>query len=318
LEEWIRRQIAAQPNSFLRQLAIALACVAVGTILRWVIAFWIPTGIAFVTFFPFLLVAVALGGARAGVVTLFGAVIAGSFFMVEAQHQWPPRTGWIGAIAFLLSGGMIVWLTHLATQTLRGLDIAHNQERLLVEELQHRVKNTLAIVQAIAQQTFHTAGDGAGFRGPFTDRLVALGRAHSVLSDASWREVTLRILVLRAIEPFVAEGSGRIVLDGPDLRLGPQLVVDLALCLHELAVNATKHGALSNSHGRVEVRWRALPANRIELTWTEADGPSVAKPTRRGFGSRLLEQGLSGRAHPTVVTEYRPEGLRWTAQFDTA
>jgi two-component sensor histidine kinase len=233
---------------------------------------------------------------------------------VEAQAHWPPpESSWIGMVAFLVSGGLIVGLTHVVATAIRALNDANRQERLLVLELQHRVKNTLAIIQAIAGQTFGTRGEAPE---AFTERLVALGRAHNVLSEAGWREVTMRALVERAVEPFVSPDGKRIRVRGDDLRLGPDLIVDLALCLHELAVNALKHGALSAPAGRVEIAWRRLEDGRIELSWSEHDGPQVSPPARRGFGSRLLERGLSRKVRPAVVTDLRPEGLRWIAQFD--
>jgi two-component sensor histidine kinase len=200
----------------------------------------------------------------------------------------------------------------------RELANAHNQEHLLVLELQHRVKNTLAIVQALAAQTFGAAVDMRAFKEAFTERLIALGRAHNVLSEAAWREVTLRTLVERTVEPFVGDQPDRLRVDGADLELAPDLVVDVALCLHELAANATKHGALSNPAGRVEVSWRRLSGGRVELRWTEHHGPKVAPPSHQGFGSRLLARGLSRRVKPSVVTDFHPDGLRWIAEFDAA
>jgi len=317
LDELIRRCIAGQPTRLAPQLAIALTCVGLAALIRLLIAIWIPTGIPYITFFPFVLLATLLGSLRAGVAALLGSMVAGSVFFVEATRHWPlPFTAWTGMIAFLISGGLIVWLSHLVATAFRAVEDGRQQERLLVLELQHRVKNTLSIVQSLASQTFSGSAEDAAFRAAFTDRLVALGRAHNVLSETAWREVTMPALVARAIEPFVKEGSPRISVEGEDMLLRPALIVDLALCLHELATNATKYGALSADHGAVEIRWRRVAEGRVELAWRETGGPTVSPPTRRGFGTRLLQQGLSRGARPVVSTDYAPDGLRWTAQFD--
>lgn len=319
MDELIRRSIAGQPSGLAPQLLIAVACVAAATLVRAVIAAWIPTGIPYVTYFPLLLLATLLGGLRTGLVTLMGAMVAGSFFFVEAAHLWPlPFSAASGMAAFLISGGLIVWLSHVVAKSFRTVDEAREQERLLVLELQHRVKNTLSIVQALATQTFSGREEDAAFRAAFTDRLVALGRAHNVLSDTAWREVTMWALVARAMEPFGNLAGGRISIEGEEMLLSPALIVDLALCLHELATNATKYGALSAPDGKVEIRWRRLPGGRAELAWRERGGPVVRPPNRKGFGSRLLQQGLTRGAHPKVSTDYAPEGLCWTAQFDAA
>jgi two-component sensor histidine kinase len=319
VDDLIKRCIAAQPTRLAPQLAIALGCVGAAALIRFLIAIWIPTGIPYITFFPLLLLATLLGGLRAGTISLLGAMLAGSGFFVEASHHWPlPFGALTGMMAFLISGGLIVWLSHVVTTMVRVAEEAREQERLLVLELQHRVKNTLSIVQALATQTFTGGVEDAAFRSAFTDRLVALGRAHNVLSETAWREVTMPSLVARAIEPFMANGSRRISIDGEDMMLSPALIVDLALCLHELGTNATKYGSLSAGQGAVEIRWRRVAEGRVELAWRESGGPQVRPPTRRGFGSRLLQQGLSRGAHPVVHTDYAPDGLRWTAQFDVA
>lgn len=319
MDELIRRSIAGQPSRLAPQLLIAAASVATATVVRVLISLWIPTGIPYITYFPILLLATLLGGLRTGLVTLLGSMLAGSVFFVEAAQHWPlPFSASSGMVAFLISGGLIVWLSHVVTTSFRTVDEAREQERLLVMELQHRVKNTLSIVQALATQTFSGREEDAAFRAAFTDRLVALGRAHNVLSDTAWREVTMWALVARAMEPFGDLDSGRISIDGEEMMLSPALIVDLALCLHELATNATKYGALSAPGGSVEIRWRRLPQGRAELAWRETGGPTVRPPDRKGFGSRLLQRGLTLGAHPTVSTDYAPEGLRWTAQFDAA
>jgi two-component sensor histidine kinase len=317
VDDLIRQRIAAQPRGWATQVGIGVACALAATLVRVALTVLEPRGIPFVSYFPMLLVAGVLGGARASVTCLLLGLGLGSYFLAERTGFWtlPARVA-PALIAYLVSGGLIVWLCELVNQAFRAEAESRRQEKQLILELQHRVKNTLAIVQAIARQTLHTHADRSLFEAVFTDRLVALGRAHNVLSDASWREVTMPSLVQRALEPFADPATGRLVLDGEPVALGPDLIVDLALCLHELGANATKHGALSSAGGQVSIRWRSLAEDRVELVWKETGGPPVTPPTRQGFGSRLLAQGLSRKAHPQVQTDYRPEGLVWRAEFD--
>jgi len=319
MDELISRSIAAQPTRLAPQILIASAGLLASTLIRVLIGVWIPTGIPYITYFPMLLLVTLLGGLRTGVLALVGAMFAGSWFFVESTRHWPlPFTAWTGMIAFLVSGGLIVCLSHVVTTSFNTVDEARRQEQLLVLELQHRVKNTLSIVQALATQTFSGREEDAAFRIAFTDRLVALGRAHNVLSDTAWREVTMWALVARAMEPFAGVDNARVSIEGEEMLLSPALIVDLALCLHELGTNATKYGALSTATGSVTIRWRRLPGGRAELTWRETGGPEVVAPARKGFGTRLLQRGLSHAAHPDVSTVYAPEGLQWTARFDAA
>jgi len=319
LNDFIRRRIARQPRNPALQALVALACVAVATAIRVALTPSIGNGLPYITYFPAVMVGAIVGGGRAGLLTLLGSTaVAVGLFIAPTGLGAAYVADWIGVATFLLSGGLILWLCGQLAGSMRDLTEAHNQEHLLVLELQHRVKNTLAIVQALAAQTFSAVVDPKGFKDAFTDRLIALGRAHNVLSESAWREVTLRTLVRRTVEPFVGEQPDRLRIDGADLDLPPDLVVDIALCLHELGANATKHGALSTPAGQVDVSWRRLDGERVELSWTERHGPRVEQPSHRGFGSRLLERGLSRRVRPAVVTDYRPEGLRWVAEFDAA
>jgi len=316
VNDWIRKTIEAPTRSLALQLAIAAACLAVATALRMSLKVWAPTGIPYITYFPVLVVAGVVGGRTASLVCLACSAALGSYFFVEAAAGgFLPPSGWAGIGAFLISGGLIVWLCDRFAQSVRALREANDQEHLLALELQHRVKNTLAIVQAIAHQTMATR-QGPAFREAFTDRLVALGQAHNLLSESAWRSVGLEPLIRGALAPFVGD-SRRLRLEGPTLQLPADLVIDLALCLHELAANATKHGALSNATGYVEVRWSQAANGGFDLTWTEHGGPRVEAPKHRGFGSRLLARGL-GKNKPSVATEYRPEGLRWNVRFTLA
>jgi len=191
---------------------------------------------------------------------------------------------------------------------------AEERRTMLINELNHRVKNTLASVQSIARQTLSAGRPADQTIEIFTDRLVALSAAHDVLTRENWQGANLREIVERALRPFEAHGEGRLLAAGPDVRLDARAAVALAMALHELATNALKYGALSGPSGEVSLAWRTRRhdgAGRLELEWRESGGPPVAPPTRRGFGSRLLAQGLPAELNGVAQLEFAPEGLVW-------
>jgi PAS domain S-box-containing protein len=187
---------------------------------------------------------------------------------------------------------------------------AEEQRTLLINELNHRVKNTLATVQSLASQTLRNTERSADARQMFEARLLALSRAHDILTRQSWQGASLREVVGRALDPFQTT-EGRISIDGPDVRLSPKQALALSMALHELATNAAKYGALSNDSGRVEVAWRVVleGAGELQLTWAESGGPPVVPPTRTGFGSRLIQRSLAHDLGGATSIEYRPQGV---------
>jgi PAS domain S-box-containing protein len=178
-------------------------------------------------------------------------------------------------------------------------------KEMLLAESRHRIKNILATVQAIAGQSLRPA-DGEDGLQSFLARLRALAEAHDVLTTENWDRAPLRQVVDRALKPFHIGGHGRLNVAGPDVWLPAQTSLMLTMCLHELATNAAKYGALSNSSGHVHVRWESLEGEnrRISLSWQENGGPPVTPPTRKGFGSLLIESsGIEGNL------DFRPKGL---------
>jgi PAS domain S-box-containing protein len=194
-----------------------------------------------------------------------------------------------------------------------GLDIterkrAEEQRVLLVHELNHRVKNTLATVQAIAVQSLRGTGSPEAARDTFTARLMALAAAHDVLTRESWEGADLVDVAAGAVEPHRVAGSDRFELSGPSVRLTPSMALSIAMALHELATNAAKYGALSNESGRITLAWRVDGAT-LRLEWREHGGPPVTAPTRRGFGTRLIERGLSAELGGEVRLAFEPDGV---------
>jgi PAS domain S-box-containing protein len=183
--------------------------------------------------------------------------------------------------------------------------------RLLIDELNHRVKNMLAIVQGIAQQSFKGQVDPAAARRAFEGRLAALSNAHNLLTREHWGAVSMTQIISDAVAPHGGD-AGLFELEGPDLAIQPKTAISLALAIHELATNAVKHGALSRTEGRVRIRWGRSETNgatRFSLVWKERGGPEVQAPTRRGFGTRMIERGLASELGGTVKIDFRREGL---------
>jgi PAS domain S-box-containing protein len=183
--------------------------------------------------------------------------------------------------------------------------------RLLVDELNHRVKNTLAIVQGIAQQSFKDDADPAIARRAFEGRLAAVSEAHNLLTREHWGAVSMTQIIGDAVAPHGGD-AGRFTLDGPDLAIVPKTAISLALAIHELATNAVKHGALSQPGGHVGIRWARTARDgsaRFSLVWEESGGPPVEAPTQRGFGTRMIERGLAAELAGTVTIDFRPEGV---------
>ncbi len=228
-------------------------------------------------------------------------------------------------VRYRLSRGEIRWLLISAEFLLRpggevdrvigvALDITDRKrdeehQRLLVHELNHRVKNTLAIVQALAHQTFAGSADTARCEA-FEGRLVALAAAHNLLTRETWEAAALKDVIAAAAAPCTFDEE-RIALTGPDMRVPPKTAVSFALAIHELCTNAVKYGALSNDRGRIRVDW-SVAEDRLHLTWKEQGGPEVTPPAQRGFGSRMLERSLAAELGGEVRLEFAPDGLQCT------
>lgn len=181
-------------------------------------------------------------------------------------------------------------------------------QQLLIGELNHRVKNTLASVQAIATQTLRRSSGPSDFAPTFIGRIHALASAHSILSGSTWQGAQLRELIEGQLK-IGAIAAERLGIDGPELDLAPETALHLALVLHELVTNAHKYGAFSTPDGRADIRWNVANGT-LHVEWVESGGPKVAAPTRRGFGSMLIESSLTAEGGVAKST-YAPEGLRW-------
>ena len=219
-----------------------------------------------------------------------------------------------GSIRDVLISSSVLWdegrfvHTRCFTTDITERKKAEETQRMLVGELTHRVKNTLATVQALATQTLHSISDQE--RDAFLARLRALGTAYEVLIQDGWNRAPVRNVIERALQPFA---SDRITTRGPYAPLDASRSLMLTMALHELATNAGKYGALSNGSGQVSIEWTVLDAGEernIQLHWQEQGGPPVRPPAHKGFGSRLIEHSFE-KAH----IDYAPGGVACTIEI---
>jgi len=210
--------------------------------------------------------------------------------------------------------GAVLLFTGLAFAVRMATTIARGEmlQNLLVEELNHRVKNTLAILQAITVQTFQSASRSE--REKFEGRLGALAEAHNLLSKEKWRGSELRDVIGRVLQPYLLSDPERVRMAGPAVPLSPRLAVVLSMIVHEIATNAAKYGALSNDVGTVRLDWEVVAQGKelLRLIWTEAGGPPVSVPVKSGFGSRLIERSVRDQLGGEAQVEFLPQGVIYT------
>jgi PAS domain S-box-containing protein len=231
---------------------------------------------------------------------------------------------------FIRKNGRVIWIS-VRSSTVRDADgnflygvrvvqditerkEAEERQKLLIDELNHRVKNTLATVQSLATQTARGTSSPEEFRKAFEGRLIALSQAHDQLTRRHWRSADLRDIVTGATAPYVGTAD-RFVILGDDVMVTPRAALTLALAFHELTTNAVKYGALSVPSGRVEAHWRVLRSSqppRLRFEWQEHGGPVVRMPERRGFGSRFIEGSVESELQGSARLQFDPAGLACT------
>lgn len=260
---------------------------------------------------PHRIIRAVLFGGRPWIAEYSSAVSPGSLAWANAV-----RTAAIGLAGVLAMIGLAAYLSSVSARletALAARTSAEERLRTVIRELNHRVKNTLTMVQAIIQRTLTREADAEQVRDSLTSRIAAMAHATQLLSETEWRAVTLRELVSSANLPF----GERLRVRGPDFRLTPVAAQNMALLVHELCTNATKHGAWSSAAGSISLDW-SIEDGRFKFTWTERDGPRVEDPHGTGFGRQLIEHivpaAIGGRAH----TEFDPQGLRYELEAPRA
>jgi two-component sensor histidine kinase len=285
-------------------IAFAVCCVAVALGVR--VVFWLfqPDLVIFATYYPAVLLATLTGGWSAGIVAqVLGGIVAWLFF----DPTLAPPSGALGEqIAdfglYALSSGLIIWASEHYRGVVRRLDEEEHYRRLVVDELNHRLKNKHAVVHAVLR---HELRDQESALTRISDRLRALAAADELLARPDTDTVDLREILAAELSHY---GEARIAAEGDRVQLPAKHAATLTLIFHELATNAAKHGALKTPNGEVSIHWQ-LESNTLKIQWSERGGPPVTPPQRRGFGTGLFRRALDP-FHGTVSTRFEPAGIR--------
>jgi two-component sensor histidine kinase len=231
--------------------------------------------------------------------------------MPQASLDRPARdsvmlTVAIGATMLLVG---LLFASHLATQLVR----AEGHRSLLMNELNHRVKNTLSAVQGIVARGLPEIPENAAYRMAAESRLLALSSAHNILSNQNWESAILADIARSVIEPYGTRD--RLHLEGPEVVLAPRMAIPMAMVLNELATNAMKYGALSAGAGHLRLVWSCPAPDRLRLEWRETGGPAARPPEKLGYGSRFIERAVSAELKGTYASAYPPEGFTCTIEI---
>lgn len=247
----------------------------------------------------------------------FAEQVAGKLEFYSVEKRFVRKDGRIVWVAVRSSpvrsaDGKLLYVVRVV-QDITERKAAEERQKLLIDELNHRVKNTLATVQSLAAQTARGAPTPEAFRERFEGRLIALSKAHNQLTEHHWASADLRGLLSASFAPYIGTVPERVVLRGGNVMLRPRAVLTLAMSVHELATNAAKYGALSTPGGLIEIAWRPVEeAGRqlLRIDWVEQGGPPVAEPRQRGFGSKLIEGSIAAELGGTAKMIFAPKGLR--------
>ncbi len=224
-------------------------------------------------------------------------------------HSAPWTGAELGA-AEALRVTLLEVVLHLTGITERERRTATLKQELLIAELNHRVRNILGLIRGLVAQSKTSAVDIDTFASVIGERVHALARAHDQITAKNWGPGSLAALIATEAGAYLGGGSDRVRANGPAVLLQPQAFSTVALVIHELMTNAAKHGALSGQRGQVTVEWTVDPDGNVALDWTEAGGPPVQPPTRRGFGSTIIERSIPHEIGGKATLDYAPAGLR--------
>jgi two-component sensor histidine kinase len=305
---WLRREIVA-PRSLAFKLGGVILAIALPGELRW-LADRGAGGAPFVTFWPAVLLATAFLGWRWGVAAALGSTAVALFVFIPNQTAAGAPVNLRVVLPFFLVGvAVMILVGHLLRSSVLALEDRVRQSETFNEELQHRAKNALQMIQALASRAA-LATDPAEFYKTLSTRLQALAESNELLRFGVNESCQLNDLIAIALRPFQ---TSQIAWSGPDCRVGREVATPLTMALHELGTNSSKYGALSTPGGSVSLTWDSCDSERTELVWIERDGPPVAKPKRFGVGSRLLQAHGPLRK---VDVDYAPTGLQCRIRID--
>jgi two-component sensor histidine kinase len=291
---WLERPSPGSAGAY----ALATFFVVVASLIRWGLSFISEDIFLFAAFYPAILFATYIGGPGVGVfAAVLGAVIAWGAFV---PHPFGAAVE-IKLLAYLVASSLIIWGADHYRRVLKRLEDEENFRKLAVEELAHRLKNKLATIQSIISFQLR---DEPQIRDTILRRLSALSATDDLIMAAQGQGARIRDVVSTELRPY---GASRVSIEGPDCLLSPKLALTMALLIHELATNAAKYGALSNSLGKLSIAW-SLSGEELDLEWRESDGPVVTAPTHSGFGVRLVSRAMD-QFGGTIEINFEPTGL---------
>jgi len=295
----LRKHILTGPQAY----AFAIFCVALAGLVRWAIGLFVGDVVPFATFFPAVLLAGLVGGVGPGALAaLLGGVI-GWWAFLDPPMAWFPLTPGqrISLIAYLVTSLIIVWAADHYRRLTKRLEDEERFRELAVEELAHRLKNKVATIQSIISLRLR---EDPQARDEILSCLGSLRATDDLIIAAQGRGARLGDILSAELRPY---DVSRVSIEGPEILLPPRLALTMSLLFHELATNAAKYGALSDSAGKISVRW-SYSDPWVDFEWRESDGPPVAMPNRRGFGTRLFLRALD-QFGGHVDANFAPTGL---------
>jgi two-component sensor histidine kinase len=283
--------------------AFAILCVAAATGVRLAIDMIAPNAVPFATYFPAVLITTLVAGLYAGIFAVVLSALLSWWIFIDPRYQWNSFTTEhvVSICLFVIASAAIMWIAQQYRVLLRRLDEEENYRQVVVDELGHRVKNKLATIYAILRHELRGHDD---IWQSVSGRLRALSAADDFLVRSDGQGVDLRQILQMELQPY---GSERISIRGEPVHLFAKLPTVLALVFHELATNAAKYGSLSSSGGRLDISWRMID-DRVAVEWVERGGPVVNTPSRRSFGSNLIERSLDGFGGSAKI-EYASAGV---------
>jgi two-component sensor histidine kinase len=306
--DWIIGLTGRVPDHSFGAVMLAVACVAVAMAVRTVFG-WLGADLPFATYFPAVLVAGMLSGLRAALLVIIGSVVTVWWAFIHPHFEFGPldTTQKLNFALFVFTSGCILVVTHLYQRALTRLRERERERELITQELDHRRKNTYAVLEAIVQKTLE---DDPARANAIVGRLRSVKYTNDLISHSSAHTVFLRTLLQ---QEFAAFGENRLFAEGLDIELSPDTARNLALVFHELVTNAAKYGALSRPGGSVYLEWQT-DESAVSLRWRERGGPLAAPPAQPGFGSKLVRQCLKSLSGE-IVNTFAPDGLRCDITF---
>lgn len=317
-------------SSPVKSWGLALVAFAVALVTRFASDHTLPAGFPYLTFFPAVILTTFFAGVGPGVLCAILSGFSAWYWFIPPFGAFSLNPSVLIALAFYVFvvgvDIVLIRIMHDAVSSLEAeravnqalldqqrrhveeLQARQKQQQLLQRELSHRMKNTLAMVQAVVAQSLRNATDPKEASAMASARIQALARAQNVLTETDWAASSVATIVAAAIEPLAGTGN-RVTMAGPDVELEAQHALGLALAIHELATNAIKYGALSNEVGTVSISWNVSDNRKFGFAWREHGGPDVIEPKRRGFGSRLTERVVPGYFNGEAVIRFASSGL---------